>query len=192
MSGYYTMYRVNTEVIMNIYSEVIKDLLYQAIDDSIRFTPFWNRHAGTLIYDSADGQGGIEWVISTDNMRAFVDEYGSGQYIDDKNPYYEEYKHNSIYWNPWREDKKIVTRQYGQYPGFDWETGTPEEKMSFSMVPGVRTTFRGLMPRPKVDSILKDIETAFLSLIETEGQSRIDSAINREFDSIFVQEIHRI
>ena len=192
MACSYTTYRVNTEIIVNIYSEVIKDLLYQAIDNAIRFTPFWNRNAGTLIYDSADGQGGIEWVVSTDNMKAFVEEYGSGQFIDDNNPYFDKYKRQSEYWNPWRDDKEIVTRQYGKYPGFDWRTGRPEEKMSFSMVPGVRTSFRGTMPQPKVDSILKDIESEFNSLMDTEGRSIINSSIFREFDSIFIKEIHRV
>jgi hypothetical protein len=191
MGVYYTTYKIDSEALLNIYIGVMKSILYQSIDEVIKFVPFWTRYQGTMIYESSNGQGKVEWIVSTDNARAFADEYGTGQYMEDNNPYLNEYKSSEL-WNPWREGKKIVTREYGEYPSFNWETGKRETKFSQSMVPGVKTAFRGNMPRKHISSMIEGIEQTFLYSIGSEGMAQIKMLAYQNFDRIFVKEIHKL
>lgn len=189
MATAYT-YKVNLQPLENIYSIVIKEELNKAIKEILssgRFKFWYDSTMRVEEYGNGVGEAGFD--VSTSNARAFVMEYGSGQYIDPMNPDLENYI-SSKYWNhPYRTSRAIMGRKKGvSYPSFNWGTGLPETKVGKGGE-YVRADFQGERERPQIDNMLKAIDVQFRNNLRSEGDAKVEQLVKQGFGSIFSQEV---
>lgn len=180
----YTTYQLRDDakdVIRKIYSDCLNKLLKQAIQEVVPTYKWWDE--AKLVEDSNGNY--IGWSVSTENARAFVQEYGSGENIDN-NPYFAEYK-NSWYWNPLRTGKQIVGRPAGDAVVFDWETGKTFVDVFAGHSPGEPIRAKGYHPRPIIDKMLKEIKSKFETLVQEQANSEFQKQVSMRFDELYVK-----
>ena len=180
---------MNIELFQSLLSEQLQSLLLSSIQEVIAAGyPYWSVDAGTTVEYEADGMGIVGYKVSTDNARAFVLEFGSGEFMDESNPYLSEYK-RSVYWNkPFRTGPSIVTRPEGEYQSFNWETGRPEIKeASGVMPPGFKTKFQGEAPNPQISKMLNHVKQVFLDKVRNDAAPLIRSVIEMRGNRIFTE-----
>ena len=177
----------NEDLFMSILTEQLQSLLFSSVQEVIaRRYPFWSVEDGTKIESYADGTGTVGYTISTDNAIAFVLEFGSGEFMDESNPYLDDYK-KSVYWNrPYRTGPSIVTRPEGVYQSFNWETGRPEMKeASGDLPPGFKTRYQGEEADPQIGRMVQDVADVFMDKVDAEASDLIMSVLNMRGNAVF-------
>lgn len=159
--------------------ELLDKALYDSIISTVSSNVYWVLDNGGYVNNDINSINTTHFEVGTENAKAFLQEYGSGQYMLDSNPYLSKYK-KSNYWNPLRKGKKIVGREYGYYTTPNWETGIGEiRRLSLGNMAGITIPIgQGQKPYPRIDSFLGNIYSLFLEKIDSEVIPKVQSAVN--------------
>lgn len=108
---------------------------------------------------------GIEYDIHSTDFKAWILEYGKGKYLDESNPYLDEYK-NSLYWNSKREShgNAILYRGNGvNYSQLDYQSGSGTYEATGVGNPDLEVPdwAQGVRPSPFIDKLLKQVWALF-------------------------------
>lgn len=115
--------------------------------------------------DKAEITNGIEYDIHSNDFKAWILEYGKGKYMDESNPYLDEYR-NSIYWNSRRElhGNAILYRGQGtEYEQLDYQSGTGTYSAVGVGNPDIEVPSwaQGVAPSPFVSALFDQVWTLF-------------------------------
>jgi len=158
--------------------ELIDEAIMYCINRSKSRFEYWaNDNGGST--DFIKSSNSTSFTVRTENAKAFIQEYGSGNYLNTSSPFFDQYN-SSDYWNPSRTSKTIVGRPEGKYILPNWQTGIGEEEyISKGNMNGIAIPWAtGIKASPVVDYMLADIYNKILARIDGVVIPKVQMAIN--------------
>ncbi|WP_133965101.1 hypothetical protein [Eubacterium limosum] len=167
-----------------LFKSTVKSYLVLAMESAIKSVmdgvKYWSYGDGLTIKKYAADFDGVEYVIETANVKAFIQEFGSGEKMNvSSNPFFSSYKHGP-FWNPERNGSEIVGRPEGEYETPDWESGFGTTvKYSSGTHAGKRIPWlKGESPDPVISECMEEIHRATIYNFNTNYHPVIQEMIN--------------
>lgn len=167
-----------------LFKSTVKSYLVLAMESAIKSVmdgvKYWSYGDGRTIKKYTADFDGVEYVIETANVKAFIQEFGSGEKMNvSSNPFFSSYK-NGPFWNPERNGSEIVGRPEGEYETPDWESGFGTTvKYSSGSRAGKRIPWlKGESPDPVISECMEEIHRATIYNFNTNYHPVIQEMIN--------------